>query len=134
MPSSSTSPGTLQYTREIDLDAARLGAGLHLWLDLGEVHEVAEVILNGQNLGILWKPPWRVDLTGAARPGKNTLAVRVTNFWPNRIIGDQFLPEAAARDADQHPQADPPDAPDGVRFARPGSTGDNGGKCDTILK
>jgi hypothetical protein len=86
--------GTLQYTREIDLDASRLGAGLHLWLDLGEVHELAEVVLNGQNLGILWKPPWRVELTGAARPGKNTLAVRVTNFWPNRVIGDQFLPEA----------------------------------------
>jgi hypothetical protein len=40
----------------------------------------------------LWKPPWRVDLTGAARSGKNKLTVRVTNFWPNRIIGDQFLP------------------------------------------
>jgi len=86
--------GTLQYTREIDLDAARLGRGLRLWLDLGEVHELAEIVLNGQPLGILWKPPWRVELTGAARPGKNTLAVRVTNFWPNRIIGDQFLPEA----------------------------------------
>ena len=86
--------GTLEYTREIDLDAARLGDGLHLWLDLGEVHELAEVVLNGQNLGILWKPPWRVELTGAARPGKNKLAVRVTNFWPNRIIGAQFLPEA----------------------------------------
>jgi hypothetical protein len=86
--------GTLQYTREIDLDTNRLAAGLRLWLDLGEVHELAEVILNGQNLGILWKPPWRVDLTGAARPGKNTVVVRVTNFWPNRIIGDQSLPAA----------------------------------------
>jgi hypothetical protein len=86
--------GTLQYTREIDLDAARLADGLHLWLDLGEIHELAEVVLNGQNLGILWKPPWRIELTGAARPGKNKLAVRVTNFWPNRIIGDQLLPEA----------------------------------------
>ncbi len=86
--------GTLQYTREIDLDSARLGSGLHLWLDLGEVHELAEIVLNGHPLGILWKPPWRVDLTGAARPGKNRLVVRVTNFWPNRIIGDQFLPAA----------------------------------------
>jgi hypothetical protein len=84
--------GTLQYTRDILLDTNRLAAGLRLWLDLGEVHELAEVILNGQNLGILWKPPWRVDLTGAARPGRNMLVVRVTNFWPNRVIGDQFLP------------------------------------------
>ena len=86
--------GTLQYTREIILTPPGSAAGLRLWLDLGEVHELAEIILNGQNLGILWKPPWRVEMTGAARPGKNTLAVRVTNFWPNRIIGDQFLPEA----------------------------------------
>jgi hypothetical protein len=84
--------GTLQYTRDFDLDDAQLLAGRRLWLDLGEIHELAEVELNGKNLGILWKPPWRVDLAGAAHPGKNHLVIRVTNFWPNRIIGDQFLP------------------------------------------
>jgi hypothetical protein len=86
--------GTLEYTREVELSSDHFGKGKRLWLDLGEIHELAEVKLNGSDLGIVWKPPFGVDITAAARPGKNRLTVRVTNFWPNRIIGDQFLPEA----------------------------------------
>ena len=41
-----------------------------------------------------WKKPFKVSLTGALRPGWNDLVVEVTNFWPNRLIGNQFLPEA----------------------------------------
>jgi hypothetical protein len=41
----------------------------------------------------LWKPPFRTDITGAVKPGKNLLEIQVTNLWPNRLIGDQFLPE-----------------------------------------
>jgi hypothetical protein len=86
--------GTLEYTREVELSRDHFGNGKRLWLDLGEIHELAEVELNGRNLGIVWKPPFGMDITATARPGKNRLTVRVTNFWPNRIIGDQFLPEA----------------------------------------
>jgi len=63
-----------------------------LWLDLGSLRELAEVWVNGQSLGVLWAPPWRVEITPAAKSGTNTLQVEVVNFWPNRIIGDQFLP------------------------------------------
>jgi hypothetical protein len=83
--------GTLTYTREIELAYERVGNGKHIWLDLGKVCEIAEVELNGQLLSILWKPPARLDITSVARPGKNQLTVRVTNFWPNRIIGDQLV-------------------------------------------
>jgi len=62
-------------------------------LDLGDVRFFADVKLNGRDLGILWKPPFRVDVTGALREGDNELEVRVTNLWPNRLIGDEFLPE-----------------------------------------
>jgi hypothetical protein len=68
-------------------------AGAKLWLDLGNVKDLAEVTLNGQSLGILWKPPYRVDVTGALRPGANRLAIKVTNQWTNRITGDRTLPE-----------------------------------------
>ena len=70
-----------------------MAAGRELRLDLGRVKEIAEVKLNGRKLGILWKPPFRADITSAARAGKNTLEIRVTNLWPNRLIGDQRLPE-----------------------------------------
>jgi len=58
------------------------------YLDLGEVRNLAEVILNGKNLGILWKQPFRVDVTDAIKEGSNELEVRVTNLWVNRLIGD----------------------------------------------
>jgi len=64
-----------------------------VYLDLGRVQVIAEVKLNGRDLGILWKPPFRADLTVAAKAGANDLEVRVVNLWPNRLIGDDHLPE-----------------------------------------
>lgn len=84
--------GTATYTKELDLPAAWTGPEVSLDLDLGAVKNIAQVTLNGKDLGILWKPPFRVKISGAARAGKNTLEVRVTNLWPNRLIGDENLP------------------------------------------
>jgi hypothetical protein len=64
-----------------------------LFLDLGDVKEVAEVRLNGEKLGILWCNPWRVDITKALKPTGNVLAIDVINLWPNRVIGDLNLPK-----------------------------------------
>ena len=48
--------------------------------------------LNGRDLGIVWKKPFRLCLDGAAKAGKNQLEIAVVNLWPNRLIGDQQLP------------------------------------------
>lgn len=48
--------------------------------------------MNGKSLGILWKAPFRVDVTGALKPGTNQLEIKITNLWPNRLIGDEALP------------------------------------------
>jgi hypothetical protein len=69
-------------------------------LDLGVVHELAQVRLNGKDLGIAWKRPFRVDLTDALRAGANELEIRVTNLWPNRLIGDESLPPDSDRNPD----------------------------------
>ena len=61
----------------------------------------AEVSLNGQNLGVFWKPPFRVNITAAAKPGMNHLVVKVTNLWPNRLIGDEQLPADVEWNGDQ---------------------------------
>ncbi|MGA2555723.1 MAG: glycosylhydrolase-like jelly roll fold domain-containing protein, partial [Verrucomicrobiota bacterium] len=88
--------GTATYTKTFDWDDhAENGKGkTQTWLDLGGVQVMAQVKLNGHDLGILWKPPFRADVTGALRPGANTLEIRVANLWPNRMIGDAALPEA----------------------------------------
>jgi hypothetical protein len=57
-------------------------------LDLGEVANLAEVVVNGRNLGVLWKRPFRLDVTGALKDGPNALEIRVTDLWVNRLIGD----------------------------------------------
>ncbi len=64
-----------------------------LWLDLGVVKNLARVKLNGQDLGVLWKPPFRLDISSIAKAGANSLEIKVTNLWPNRLIADSKLPE-----------------------------------------
>jgi hypothetical protein len=93
--------GTATYEKEIEIPADRLAAGRELWLDLGTVKDFAELSLNGQDFGVLWKPPFQVDITRAAKPGANELVVKVTNLWPNRLIGDEQLPPDCEWDGTQ---------------------------------
>lgn len=81
--------GTGTYTRRVNAQADWFNSGWRLWLDLGEVKNLAEVLVNGKSLGIVWKAPFRVDVTDAMKMGANTLEIKVTNLWVNRLIGDQ---------------------------------------------
>ncbi|HMT42980.1 MAG TPA: glycosyl hydrolase [Chakrabartia sp.] len=63
-------------------------AGQPLWLDLGAAHDVAEIRINGQSAGTLWRAPWRIEVGPFVRSGTNALEVRVANKWVNRLIGD----------------------------------------------
>jgi hypothetical protein len=83
--------GTAVYRKTFDLPH-RPANGERQWLDLGELHEVGSVRLNGRDLGVVWTKPARVDITGAARAGSNDLEVTTVNLWPNRLIGDAGLP------------------------------------------
>ena len=89
--------GTATYRRAVKIPAQLLASGQRLYLDLGRVEVMAEVKLNGKDLGIVWKPPYRVDITEVAREGSNDLEVRVVNLWVNRLIGDERLPEDSER-------------------------------------
>ncbi len=84
--------GPATYTKRFKVAANATTGGKRLFLDLGWVEVAAEVKLNGKDLGVLWKAPYRVDVTEAVRPGDNDLEIRVTSLWPNRLIGDEHLP------------------------------------------
>jgi hypothetical protein len=111
--------GTATYTKTIAIPPQMLGENRHLVLDLGNVQVAAQVKLNGRDLGILWKPPYRVDIADAAKPGENALEVRVTNLWVNRMIGDENLPEDSSRNPDGTLQ----EWPAWVREGKPSPTG-----------
>ncbi|MCK5174226.1 MAG: hypothetical protein KAR47_12610, partial [Planctomycetes bacterium] len=51
------------YTKALDVPADWLGSGRSVHLDLGQVRDVAEVFVNGKSAGVLWKVPFRADIT-----------------------------------------------------------------------
>jgi hypothetical protein len=81
--------GTATYLKTIDVPADDIAQGARLWLDLGDVRVLADVKVNDVDLGIVWKTPFKVDVTGAIKPGENRVEIKVTNLWVNRMIGDQ---------------------------------------------
>ncbi|NEW81601.1 MAG: glycoside hydrolase [Mariniphaga sp.] len=80
--------GTASYTKTIQAQATWFKEGAQIWLDLGSVKNLAEVVINGKSLGIVWKTPFRVNVTESMKTGENALEVKVTNLWVNRLIGD----------------------------------------------
>ena len=81
--------GTGTYTKAFNAPPNWLGKGWQVWIDLGDVKNLAEVSVNGKSLGIVWHAPYRVNITSALKPGSNELAIKVTNAWVNRLIGDE---------------------------------------------
>jgi hypothetical protein len=108
--------GTATYTKTLEASADWFKSGGRLWLDLGDVKNIAQLTVNGKPLGVLWKAPFRMDVTGTLKPGANTLEIKVTNLWVNRLIGDQ-QPGATTKytyTAVQFYRADSPLLPSGL--------------------
>lgn len=76
--------GVSTYRRDFELPKA----GERVWLDLGQVGDLAEVYVNGKLVGTSWRTPHRLDVTEASARGRNALEIRVANVWANRLIGD----------------------------------------------
>ncbi|MBN2327392.1 MAG: hypothetical protein JXR73_09570 [Candidatus Omnitrophica bacterium] len=80
--------GIASYHNHFEIPLDYFAADHRLYLDLGAVRDIADVSLNGQGIGILWKPPFCIDVTSAAQPGVNRLIVEIANQWSNRMVGD----------------------------------------------
>ncbi len=108
--------GTGTYYKTIQALDNWFQSGAELYLDLGDVKNLAEVIVNGESLGIIWKEPFRVNVTEALKPDANTLEIKVTNLWVNRLIGDA-QPDATTKytyTSQPFYQADSPLLPSGL--------------------
>jgi len=77
------------YTKTVNAPAAWFKGGAHVIIDLGDVKNLAEVVVNGKSLGVVWHTPYRVDATAAMHAGANDVSIKVINTWVNRLIGDQ---------------------------------------------
>ena len=79
--------GTAIYRKAINIPAIK--SGRRVYLDLGTVRHIADVTLNGENIGVVWTAPWRIEITKLMRVGENRLEIAVSNVWANRLIGDE---------------------------------------------
>ncbi len=85
--------GTATYSNTFSISQTGLKSGKHWILDLGRVEVIARVSVNKKDFGILWTRPYSMDITSALKVGINNLEIGVTTLWPNRLIGDEHLPE-----------------------------------------
>ena len=85
--------GKATYRKTFNLPDKVRGKKQPLFIDLGDVRNVAEVRLNGKKLGVLWCYPWRLEITEAVKHKGNVLEIDVINLWTNRVIGDLNQPK-----------------------------------------
>jgi hypothetical protein len=88
MPGFDTSPARPHTARFFIFPGALLGPQRQLWLNLGQVREIASVAVNGIPVQTMWRAPFVARIDPVLHSGDNTLEIQVTNLWPNRIIGD----------------------------------------------
>jgi hypothetical protein len=81
--------GVGTYTKTVQASPQWFRKGSRMWIDLGDVKNLAAVTVNGKNLGETWHAPYRVDVTSALKPGANQITIEVVNAWVNRLIGDE---------------------------------------------
>jgi len=111
--------GRARYETKFQSPKGWFKPGLKFQLDLGEVAVIAAVRLNGEDLGVLWKAPYSVDISSALKDGENRLEVEVANLWVNRLIGDENLPE----DSDRNPNGTLKSWPEWLQTDHPSPSG-----------
>lgn len=91
--------GIATYRKNFDFNNDRnTDKNTTLYLDLGEVNNMARVKLNGKDLGVVWTTPLRADITDVVKEKNNLLEIEVANLWSNRLIGDEQLPDDGIKD------------------------------------
>lgn len=84
--------GTAIYRKTVDIKEGDLADADVIYLSLGKVCDIARVRINGKDAGVWWYAPYRKNIAGLLKAGKNEIEIEVTNNWANRLIGDEQEP------------------------------------------
>jgi hypothetical protein len=86
--------GTAIYHTDIELNEKTIAdKKSDIFIDLGEVNNMARVWVNGKDMGVVWTAPFRLKISDAVVAGENKIDIEVANLWPNRLIGDEQKPD-----------------------------------------
>jgi hypothetical protein len=80
--------GTAVYRTTVQIPAGLVTPDRELWLELGQVREIATVVVNGREVDTLWRQPFAARIDPLLHTGENLIEIKVANLWPNRLIGD----------------------------------------------
>lgn len=84
--------GKAVYSKSINVSSNILSNNKSFTIDFGQLNDIASVTINGKFLGVMWYPPYVMDVSKALKSGNNTIEISVTNNWANRLIGDEQEP------------------------------------------
>jgi hypothetical protein len=73
-------------TYQTDIVVPAFGRDVDWIIELGRVHETAEVTLNGHELGAAWRGVRRLRCRDAVRSGPNRLRIEVANLWIHHVL------------------------------------------------
>ena len=99
--------GTASYENDFTVTKEAIESKKVISIDLGEVYDVAEILVNGKSAGVLWTKPYKLNIEEFVKEGENKLEVQITNLWVNRITGDSELPEGEKLTRTNRPFVEP---------------------------
>jgi len=85
--------GVATYTTKVKIPAEKIKSAQRVYLQVDKVYEVAQIKINGKVVGIMWRPPYSIDVTNFVKAGENTIEIGVANTWVNRCVYDATLPK-----------------------------------------
>lgn len=82
--------GSAAYKNSFSVSADDIKGKIAI-LDLGNLADIATVSINGKNVDVAWKKPFRLEVSSYLKPGQNNVEIIVINRWINRLIGDEKI-------------------------------------------
>ena len=81
--------GEATYKMKVNIPSKYKISNQSVYLQLEQFGATANIEINGKQVGIIWDPTYKMDITSFIKAGDNDFTIKVTNPWRNRLIGDK---------------------------------------------